>query len=71
MHQIDLRDARRRKLTPELAAEAQLLVTMGCGEECPSIAFAYALTRTDSACAGRAYAAYGGIYIVASLVWLC
>ena len=34
------------------------------------IAFAYALTRTDSAFAGRAYAAYGGIYIVASLAWL-
>jgi small multidrug resistance family-3 protein len=34
------------------------------------IAFAYALTRIDSALAGRAYAAYGGIYIVASLLWL-
>lgn len=34
------------------------------------IAFALALTRTDSAFAGRAYAAYGGIYIAASLVWL-
>ena len=34
------------------------------------IAFAYALTRIDSAFAGRAYAAYGGIYIVASLTWL-
>ena len=34
------------------------------------IAFALALTRVDSAFAGRAYAAYGGIYIVASLVWL-
>lgn len=28
------------------------------------------LTRVDAAFAGRAYAAYGGIYIVASLVWL-
>ena len=26
--------------------------------------------RVDSAFAGRAYAAYGGIYIAASLVWL-
>jgi small multidrug resistance family-3 protein len=34
------------------------------------IAFALALTRIDSAFAGRAYAAYGGIYIGASLVWL-
>jgi small multidrug resistance family-3 protein len=34
------------------------------------IAFAYALTRVDSAFAGRAYAAYGGIYIAASLCWL-
>jgi len=32
--------------------------------------FAIALTRVDSAFAGRAYAAYGGIYIAASLVWL-
>jgi len=32
--------------------------------------FAYALTRVESAFAGRAYAAYGGIYIAASLVWL-
>ena len=34
------------------------------------IAFAFTLTRVDSAFAGRAYAAYGGIYIAASLVWL-
>src|SRR5688572_27735796 len=34
------------------------------------IAFAFALTRVDSAFAGRAYAAYGGIYIAASLLWL-
>ena len=32
--------------------------------------FAYALTRVEVEAAGRAYAAYGGIYIVASLVWL-
>ena len=32
--------------------------------------FAFALTRVDSAFAGRAYAAYGGIYIASSLVWL-
>jgi small multidrug resistance family-3 protein len=34
------------------------------------IAFAVVLTRVDSAFAGRAYAAYGGIYIAASLAWL-
>lgn len=32
--------------------------------------FAYLLTRIDSANAGRAYAAYGGIYITASIAWL-
>ena len=35
------------------------------------IAFAVFLTQVDSAAAGRAYAAYGGVYIAASLVWLC
>ncbi len=34
------------------------------------IVFAIALTRVDAAFAGRAFAAYGGIYIVSSLVWL-
>jgi len=34
------------------------------------IGFAIALTRVDAAFAGRAYAAYGGIYIAASLCWL-
>lgn len=34
------------------------------------VLFALALTRVDAAFAGRAYAAYGGIYIAASLVWL-
>jgi small multidrug resistance family-3 protein len=32
--------------------------------------FAWALTRVDAAFAGRAYAAYGGIYILVSLAWL-
>ena len=32
--------------------------------------FAYLLTLAESEAAGRAYAAYGGIYIVASLLWL-
>jgi small multidrug resistance family-3 protein len=32
--------------------------------------FAYLLTLVDSNAAGRAYAAYGGVYICASLLWL-
>ena len=34
------------------------------------VGFAFALTRVDTSFAGRAYAAYGGIYIAASLTWL-
>ncbi len=34
------------------------------------IVFALALTRVEAAHAGRAYAAYGGVYILASLLWL-
>jgi small multidrug resistance family-3 protein len=34
------------------------------------ILFAWLLTLADSSAAGRAYAAYGGIYIAASLAWL-
>ena len=34
------------------------------------VGFAIALTRADAAFAGRAYAAYGGIYILAALCWL-
>lgn len=32
--------------------------------------FAFALTRVEAAFAGRAYAAYGGVYIAASVLWL-
>jgi len=32
--------------------------------------FAWVLTRVEAEVAGRAFAAYGGIYIVASLAWL-
>lgn len=32
--------------------------------------FAWLLAHVDAAFAGRAYAAYGGIYIAASLAWL-
>ena len=34
---IDLRSARPTRLTDELAAGAELLVTMGCGESCPVV----------------------------------
>ena len=34
---IDLSAARPQKLTAELAAEAQLLITMGCGDACPYV----------------------------------
>ncbi len=34
------------------------------------IAFAWLLTLAQSDAAGRAYAAYGGIYVAASLGWL-
>jgi small multidrug resistance family-3 protein len=34
------------------------------------VLFAWALTWVESAAAGRAFAAYGGVYIAASLAWL-
>ena len=34
---LDLSSARPRKLTADLAKEAELLVTMGCGDECPVV----------------------------------
>lgn len=34
------------------------------------VIFALALTRIDAAAAGRAYAAYGGVYILSSVFWL-
>lgn len=34
------------------------------------IAFAWLLTLVPSEAAGRAFAAYGGVYIVASLAWM-
>lgn len=34
---IDLRGARPRKLTEELARQGNLLITMGCGDECPYV----------------------------------
>ena len=34
---IDLSNAKPQKLTEELASDAQLLITMGCGDECPYV----------------------------------
>jgi arsenate reductase len=34
---IDLASARPQKLTEALARDAQLLVTMGCGDQCPYV----------------------------------
>lgn len=42
---------------------------LGAGFVC-LVAFAWLLTLVDVAAAGRAYAAYGGVYVAASLAWL-
>jgi small multidrug resistance family-3 protein len=34
------------------------------------VLFAWLLTRVEAPAAGRAFAAYGGVYIAASLVWM-
>jgi protein-tyrosine-phosphatase len=34
---IDLVNAKPQKLTAELAAGAEMLITMGCGDECPYV----------------------------------
>jgi len=34
---IDLSEAKPQKLTEELARDAQLLITMGCGDKCPYV----------------------------------
>ena len=34
---IDLSDRKPRKLTDDLARDAQMLITMGCGEQCPVV----------------------------------
>ena len=46
---------------------SSLVVVLGVAS---LMGFAVVLTRVDAAFAGRAYAAYGGIYIAASLAWL-
>lgn len=47
--------------------KSALWLAPGCAS---LILFAWLLTLVDTAAAGRAYAAYGGIYITAALVWL-
>jgi small multidrug resistance family-3 protein len=39
------------------------------GAACLAV-FAWALTRVEADFAGRAFAAYGGVYITASLAWM-
>jgi arsenate reductase (thioredoxin) len=34
---IDLSDAQTSRLTPERARQAHLLITMGCGDQCPVV----------------------------------
>jgi len=34
---VDLRDRKPQKLTDDLARGAQMLITMGCGEQCPVV----------------------------------
>ncbi len=34
---IDLSNAKPQKLTEDLASDAQLLITMGCGDKCPYV----------------------------------
>ena len=47
--------------------KSPLWIIPGC---CALGAFAYLLTRSSAAQAGRSFAAYGGVYIVASLLWI-
>ena len=44
---IDLSSAKPQKLSDELAREAQLLITMGCGDKCPYVP---GLRRDDWPC---------------------
>lgn len=48
-------------------SRSPLWLVPGCAS---LVAFAYLLTLVESADAGRAYAAYGGIYITFAVLWL-
>ena len=47
--------------------KSPLWLIPGCGS---LVAFAWLLTLIDTSAAGRAYAAYGGIYIASALLWM-
>jgi small multidrug resistance family-3 protein len=47
--------------------KSALWVVPGCAS---LVVFAYLLSCVDASAAGRAYAAYGGIYITAAVLWL-
>jgi len=49
--------------------QGRSLVYVAIGLTCLFL-FAFLLTRVDVVFAGRAFAAYGGIYIIAALIWL-
>lgn len=48
-------------------SKSPLWLVPGCAS---LVLFAYLLTLVDTSQAGRAYAAYGGIYITSALVWM-
>lgn len=47
--------------------KTSLWLLPGC---CALLAFAYLLTLVDTSVVGRAYAAYGGIYITVAVLWM-
>ncbi|MFH7811744.1 MULTISPECIES: YnfA family protein [Acetobacter] len=47
--------------------KAPVWLVPGC---CCLLLFAYLLTLVDTSVAGRAYAAYGGIYILVAVLWM-
>lgn len=49
------------------SGKSALWLVPGCAS---LILFAWLLTLVDTSQAGRAYAAYGGIYILSALMWL-
>lgn len=53
-----------------LVAAGKISGLVGARHEISLAVFAFLLTRINSGFAGRAYAAYGGVYIASSLEWL-
>jgi hypothetical protein len=52
-NEVDLRNSTPQLLTPELAAAAQFLITMGCGDECPFVPGACAVKMAADDPKGR------------------